>query len=231
MKHVKDNQTLELPMPGAKRGRGRPPTFSAMTNAERQKAYRDRQREIGTPRAPRSKHEAELQMDYTRPTWEQHDEQLAAVHSQVRHLHGQLEAAKAVIAGLQNDLNHAKLDTRDMNKLDAALKEAKAEIVALRQDQSLMIAERAAAFQAADQAKAELQRVTHMSVNSGKLACQVLELEADKAQLEMEKGILAQQGAALVNKVRELEEKIKRNASRKKKPAEPTDKTTDQGGM
>lgn len=45
MKHAADNKTMELPMPGAKRGRGRPTTGSAMSSAERQKAYRDRKRE------------------------------------------------------------------------------------------------------------------------------------------------------------------------------------------
>ena len=45
MKQAADNKTLEPDMPGAKRGRGRPPTGNAMSSAERQKAYRDRRRE------------------------------------------------------------------------------------------------------------------------------------------------------------------------------------------
>jgi hypothetical protein len=45
MKQAADNKTLELDMPGAKRGRGRPATGNAMSSAERQKAYRDRKRE------------------------------------------------------------------------------------------------------------------------------------------------------------------------------------------
>ncbi|MRW89562.1 hypothetical protein GJ699_06160 [Duganella sp. FT80W] len=45
MKQATDNKTLELPMPGAKRGRGRPVTGNAQSSAERQKAYRDRKRE------------------------------------------------------------------------------------------------------------------------------------------------------------------------------------------
>lgn len=45
MKQMADNKTLELDMPGAKRGRGRPSTGNAMSSAERQKAYRDRKRE------------------------------------------------------------------------------------------------------------------------------------------------------------------------------------------
>ena len=45
MKQAADNKTLELEMPGAKRGRGRPATGNAMSSAERQKAYRDRKRE------------------------------------------------------------------------------------------------------------------------------------------------------------------------------------------
>jgi plasmid stabilization system protein ParE len=45
MKQAGDDQTLEPDMPGAKRGRGRPPTGQAMSSAERQKAYRDRKRE------------------------------------------------------------------------------------------------------------------------------------------------------------------------------------------
>lgn len=45
MKQAGDNKTIELDMPGAKRGRGRPVTGSAMSSAERQKAYRDRRRE------------------------------------------------------------------------------------------------------------------------------------------------------------------------------------------
>ncbi|SDG83897.1 MULTISPECIES: hypothetical protein [unclassified Duganella] len=45
MKQAAANKTLELEMPGAKRGRGRPATGNAMSSAERQKAYRDRKRE------------------------------------------------------------------------------------------------------------------------------------------------------------------------------------------
>lgn len=45
MKQAADNKTLELDMPGAKRGRGRPATGNAMSSAERQKAYRDRKRD------------------------------------------------------------------------------------------------------------------------------------------------------------------------------------------
>lgn len=45
MKQAGDDKTMELDMPGAKRGRGRPVTGNAMSNAERQKAYRDRRRE------------------------------------------------------------------------------------------------------------------------------------------------------------------------------------------
>lgn len=48
MKQAADNKTLELAMPGAKRGRGRPTTGNAMSSAERQKAYRDRRREEKT---------------------------------------------------------------------------------------------------------------------------------------------------------------------------------------
>ncbi|WP_432377788.1 hypothetical protein [Duganella sp. P38] len=45
MKQAGDHKTMELDMPGAKRGRGRPVTGNAMSSAERQKAYRDRRRE------------------------------------------------------------------------------------------------------------------------------------------------------------------------------------------
>lgn len=45
MKQAADNNTMELAMPDAKRGRGRPATGTAMSSAERQKAYRDRKRE------------------------------------------------------------------------------------------------------------------------------------------------------------------------------------------
>ena len=44
MRDVTDNRTAELPVGEAKRGRGRPPKANALSNAERQAAYRARRR-------------------------------------------------------------------------------------------------------------------------------------------------------------------------------------------
>lgn len=48
MRDVTDNRTAELPVGETKRGRGRPPKANALTNAERQAAYRARYRNAVT---------------------------------------------------------------------------------------------------------------------------------------------------------------------------------------
>lgn len=196
MKQVKDNQTMELEMPGAKRGRGRPPTFSAMTNAERQKAYRDRLRETGIPKASKAKEE----LDYTSQIWKE-SEAMAA------------------------DLSQAQEKAR---RLEAALQTAQARIFSLEKEQALMIAERAAAFKAADQAKEALMRVNTGTTKTDKWEAYVLELEAQRKQdwarlatYEESAERSRLQREAYETKIKQLEANIKRNASRKKKNTEP----------
>jgi hypothetical protein len=76
MKQAADNKTLELAMPGAKRGRGRPTTGNAMSSAERQKAYRDRKREEKTASSfPVTRHRKFRTMDRhagSSPSWIRH---------------------------------------------------------------------------------------------------------------------------------------------------------------
>ena len=191
MKQPEDSRTIELNLVNAKdpkRGRGRPPKADALTPAERAKRYRDAKRIAGIPRTPANQHEAEFQFDYTRPTWEQHDEELEELRSQIRNLTSQLEASKKENEGL-------------------------------RKEQTLLIEERQTAFNAHDLAKAELERLQRKTTTTGKLASQVLELEAEKAQLIQDKATIAAQGAALVDKVRELEVKLKKRDASRKRPA------------
>lgn len=82
MKQATDNQTMELPMPGAKRGRGRPPTGTAMTNAQRQAAFKARKK--ANP-APQEKNDAW--------PWPAHREQLESA----------LKAAQSKIEGLEKE--------------------------------------------------------------------------------------------------------------------------------
>lgn len=185
MKYAKDTKTMEMPMPGAKRGRGRPPTFNAMTNAERQKAYRDRVRAAPTPKSS--------------PT----------------------------------EPNEFPWSTQ-RTQVETALYNAQQEIAQLRKEQATLIAERAAAWKAIGQwedtvsqrdgiireLKLELQGKHAGSSAAGKLANQVLQLEAEKAQMIEDKNILAHQGAVAVQKLHDLEYTIKRNASRNKKSTE-----------
>ncbi|MRX06498.1 hypothetical protein GJ697_01455 [Pseudoduganella sp. FT25W] len=193
MKQPADTLTIELPLPGAKRKPGRPATGSAMTNAERQKAFRDRQRANGAPRAARTAHEAKFEMDYTRPTWEE------------------MEKVQDALVEMQN-------------KLEAANKT----ISHLEKENALMIQERANAFKAADQAKADLERVKHATTNNGKLASEVLRLEnvlhqvnADNRRLEVDAENLEKKVYEYQALIDDLQAKLnKRNASRKSPKAD-----------
>lgn len=111
------------------------------------------------------------------------------------------------------------------NKLEAATKT----IAALERENALLVDERAKAFKVADQAKTELDRITHMNDNSGKLASEVLKLEAalhqanaDHDRMMEDKTAITHQAYGLALKVSELEAKLKkRDASRKKKRQAP----------
>lgn len=97
-------------MPGAKRARGRPPTFNAMTNAERQKSYRDRQRENAGPKATTTAPVAQYDLkgrDY------------AAELARIEMLEGELSKANARIQRLENEngmLIHERADAFKANE-------------------------------------------------------------------------------------------------------------------
>nr|WP_315249442.1 hypothetical protein [uncultured Duganella sp.] len=180
MKVANDNKTMELPMPGAKRGRGRPPTGNAMTNAERQAAFKARRKANPPAQTP--------PRDY----------------DQI-----ELETERARIA-----------------MIECALKAANERIKALEKENALLVTERAAAFKAAYQAKEDMERITTSTSNSGKLASQVLKLEAalhqanaDAERQDKYAEWANKQMAGYVDKIKRLEAEAKsknRNASRKK---------------
>lgn len=177
MKATNDNRTLELPMPGAKRGRGRPPTGTAMTNAERQAAFKAR-RKANPP-----------------------VQTLPREYDQV-----ELETERARIA-----------------MIEGALKAANERIKALEQENALLVTERATAFKAAYKAKEDMERVTSGTASSGKLASQVLKLEAalhqanTNADRQDEFAEWAnQQIKAYVEKIKRLETAAKRKSSPRK---------------
>lgn len=206
MKQPTDTKTMELPMPGAKRGRGRPSTGTAMTSAERQKAYRDRVKNSGGTRAPRNAHEEKFEMDYTRPTWEEHN----SLNEKFVNLETDLAAANMRIGELATSL------VAMQNKRDDAIKT----LEALRKENALLVDERAKAFKAMSQAREELESLRDGNDTTSQLAADLLRIEEEKRQLIEDKTTIAQQASALMVKVRELEAAAKkRNASRKNKTA------------
>lgn len=192
MKQPTDTKTMELPMPGAKRGRGRPATGVAMTSAERQKAYRDRIRS-GIIKKSNS------ERDYS-----------SALNDQFADLQTDLAAANMRIGELATSL------VAMQNKRDDAMKI----IEALRNENALLVDERAKAFKEMNQAREELESLRDGNDTTSQLAGDLLRLEEENRQLIEDKATLAQQGATLVVKVREMEAAAKkRNASRKNKTA------------
>jgi len=140
MKVAKDNKTLELPMPGAKRGRGRPPTFSAMTNAERQKAYRDRMRAAGASRASRTATAGKFEMDSDEAEWERGrvakiEDELSAAQTRIERLEKEnaLLIEERAMAFKVADLAKAELQTvtqknGSTGKLASRVKELEAQL-------------------------------------------------------------------------------------------------------
>lgn len=81
-----DKQTQALPLEPVKRGRGRPKTGTAMTPAEKQRAYRERQRKLNVQK-PAADHQT-----------------VQALDQEVRKLLVELECANARIAELEKEL-------------------------------------------------------------------------------------------------------------------------------
>lgn len=117
MKQPTDTKTMELPMPGAKRGRGRPPTGVAMTSAERQKAYRDRVRENG-PAGPAGKsfYQIEAQLAAARKRIERLEAENALLIEERAKAFAAAEEARAALAdnGEKNLLSVAKAKIAEM---------------------------------------------------------------------------------------------------------------------
>lgn len=83
MKQAADKSTAELDLGDVPRRPGRPVTGKAMTNAERQKAYRERQRELRMA-------SAEPGLSGALSLWEETARNLGAANGRIRELQGQL---------------------------------------------------------------------------------------------------------------------------------------------
>ena len=109
MRNVTNNGTAQAANPETKRGRGRPRKPDAMSNAQRQAAYRQRQREasINVTVTKNSDHPRETQilraeLDQASAAAESHKRQAAVLRKQLARAEAELSALKAATAGSES---------------------------------------------------------------------------------------------------------------------------------
>jgi predicted RNase H-like nuclease (RuvC/YqgF family) len=113
MNSTADDQTAESPGTGARRPRGRPATGTAMSSAERQKAYRDRKREQKTIMALSRNASQELPQDGTprRLIME-----LDKAHQTIEALRHENALLSASLASMRSEHDALKLKLRNASR-------------------------------------------------------------------------------------------------------------------
>lgn len=195
MKQAADTKTLELPMPGAKRGRGRPPSGSAMSSAQRQKAYRERLRESGATR----KLPTAMEFDHVAEKCWAAENELSKVKAERDRL------AQSVSA---HEREHALLLDERCKAFKVA-EDARAELEKMARSTS------SAGKLASEVLRLEKEKRDLLEDAERDRAHVNMLVEQVKA-LEEQKAVITAQGAALAVVVQKLEAKLnKRNASQK----------------
>lgn len=106
-----DKQTKPMDLE-QKRGRGRPATGQALSNADRQRAYRERQKAQRNENSAKGSGASESLNDLIKRSMEV-NKQASALHEE--HMQRSLEKAQARIAELEKELNEAHLIMADQS--------------------------------------------------------------------------------------------------------------------
>jgi len=160
MRDVTDNRTGELGGIEVKRGRGRPRKEGALSNAQRQAAYRARRRsESVTPfvtKTPRlvvdqvdAYDECRLEVDALRS-------ELAEAHETIDELNDELIPLRATVGRLEQDVREMEGYVNGRDRENDHLVEVHDELVAVRRQLELAEQERSKAFAANEKLRAEL---------------------------------------------------------------------------
>ncbi|MCY0852702.1 hypothetical protein [Cupriavidus sp. D39] len=123
MRDVTDNRTAELPVGETKRGRGRPPKANALSNAERQAAYRARRKSSVTVTENAGVFRGEVMhqgfdgledaMAELRAELEATKAELAEAHEAIDEMTGQVKSLRAELDGSRRQV---KLSEAERNK-------------------------------------------------------------------------------------------------------------------